>query len=159
MSANSRLTLAVHALCWLELARRQGRPVLTSTEVAASLAAHPVLVRRTLAPLRDHGLVTVTGRGPGAGWRLTRPADEVTLADVHRALDEPGPFALHAHEPEQRCPVGHGIGPALTAVYADVASAIESALAARTVAGLLTTILEDHPLPRPSEAAAPLSSR
>jgi Rrf2 family protein len=146
MSANSRLTTAVHALCWLELARRGGRPALTSAEIAESLASHPVLVRRTLAPLRDRGLLEVTGRGPGAGWRLARPAADVTLADLHSALEEQAPFDLHPHEPKQTCPVGHGIRPVLRDVYAEVDTAIRTTLANRTIADVLDTTLAEHPL-------------
>jgi DNA-binding IscR family transcriptional regulator len=147
MSSNSRLTVAVHAACWLELARRSGRQTLTSAEIADSLASHPVLVRRTLAPLRDHGLLEVTGRGPGAGWRLSRPASEVTLADLHEALGEPPPFDLHPHEPKQTCQVGYGIRPVLGDVYAEVAAAITATLAGRTVADILDTTLLEHPVP------------
>ncbi|HWC24932.1 MAG TPA: Rrf2 family transcriptional regulator [Flexivirga sp.] len=147
MSANSQLTVAVHALCWLEYARRTGRPALTSAEIADSLASHPVLVRRTLAPLRDHGLLEVTGRGPGAGWRLARPAAAVTLADLHAALAEPVPFDLHPHEPKQTCPVGYGIRPVLSEAYADVQSAISATLATRSVADILDATLTEHPLP------------
>ena len=147
MSANSRLTTAVHALCWLELARRHGRPSLTSAEIADSLASHPVLVRRTLAPLRDGGLLEVVGRGPGAGWRLVRSAATLTLADVHDALAEPGPFDLHPHEPKQDCPVGYGIRPVLGNVYAEVAAAVRATLDGRTIADVLDTTLADHPLP------------
>jgi DNA-binding IscR family transcriptional regulator len=147
MSASSRLTTAVHALCWLELARRGGRPTLTSAEIADSLASHPVLVRRTLAPLRDHGLLEVTGRGPGAGWRLTRAAAEVTLADLHSALAEQAPFDLHPHDPKQTCPVGYGIRPVLGDVYAEVDTAIKTTLGNRTVADILDTTLAEHPLP------------
>jgi DNA-binding IscR family transcriptional regulator len=141
------LTTAVHALCWLELARRGGRPALTSAEIADSLASHPVLVRRTLAPLRAHAILKVTGRGPGAGWQLTRPATDVTLADIHKALNEPPPFALHPHAPKQDCPVGYGIRPVLENVYADLQTAITTSLAARTIADVLDTTLREHPLP------------
>jgi DNA-binding IscR family transcriptional regulator len=146
MSANSRLTAAIHATCWIELAHRGGRS-LTSAEIADSLASHPVLVRRALAPLRDCGLLEVTGRGPGAGWRLTRPAVEVSLADIRSALGEQAPFGLHPHEPKQTCPVGYGIRPVLTDVYAEVEMAINDTLANRTVADILDTTLAEHPLP------------
>ncbi len=145
ISANSKLTTAVHALCWLELARRRGVSTLTSEQVAASLGSHPVLVRRSLAPLRDAGIVT-SGRGPGSGWRLGRTADDITLLEVYRALGPQETFALHAHEPNLECPVGFGIRPVLTQVYDGVDAAIASELAGRTVATVLDTVLADHPL-------------
>lgn len=148
MSANSRLTMAVHALCWLELARRRGRPALTSAEIADSLASHPVLIRRTLAPLREHGLLRVVGRGPGAGWQLTRPAAEVTVADLYVALGEQTPFALHPHEPKQTCPVGYGIRPILGDIFAEVEATIQIALAHHSIAAVLDSTLAEHPLPR-----------
>lgn len=143
---NARLTTAVHALCWLELARRRGWPKLSSEQVAASLASHPVLVRTSLAPLREAGLVE-SGRGRGAGWTLTRPASEITVADVYTALAADPPFALHPHEPNAGCPVGFGIRPVLTDLYAEVDAAVLRSLGARTIAGLLDEILSRHPLP------------
>jgi DNA-binding IscR family transcriptional regulator len=140
MSANARLTTAVHALCWLELARRRGWAKLSSAQVAASLASHPVLVRTTLAPLRKAGLVE-SGRGRGAGWALSRPADTITVADVHRALAAEPAFALHPHEPNLDCPVGFGIRPVLTELYAEVDAAVVRSLGTRTIAGLLDQIL------------------
>ena len=100
-----------------------------------------------MPPLRDHGLLEVTGRGPGAGWRLTRPAAEVTLADLHSALAEQAPFNLHPHEPKQTCPVGYGIRPVLGDIYADVETAIRTTLGNRTVADVLDTTLAEYPLP------------
>ena len=59
MAANSRLTIAVHALAWLALAQRQGHDVLTSDQVAASVNTNPVIIRRCLGELRRAGLVQV----------------------------------------------------------------------------------------------------
>ena len=146
MSANSRLTTAVHALCWLELAEHRGYPSLTSERVAASLASNPALVRKALGPLRDAGLVT-TGRGPGAGWSLARPARTIRLDEVYDALGEGPAFALHPHDPNRECPVGFGIRPVLGEVYADAEAAVRRSLARHTVADVLNTLLADHPLP------------
>lgn len=147
MAANSRLTIAMHAMCWLELAAREGRSPLTSDQVAASLASHPVLVRRVLGRLRDAGLVRVSGRGPTAAWSLVPPADEVTAFDAHRALGGETTFALHPHEPNQACPVGFGIRPVLAALYADVDAAVAAELSRHTVSGVLDRTLAEHPLP------------
>ncbi|MFF5051694.1 Rrf2 family transcriptional regulator [Micromonospora sp. NPDC000663] len=146
MSANSQFTTAVHALCWIELAARDGESPLTSERIAESLASHPVLVRRGLAPLRRAGLVKVS-RGPGSGWQLGRPAERITLRDIYLALDSGAPFALHPHEPKPDCPVGHGIRPALTEVYADVNYAMNRELDRHTIAGLLDHMLQAYPLP------------
>jgi DNA-binding IscR family transcriptional regulator len=146
VSANSRLTTAIHALCWLELAARRGYPSLTSERVAASLASNPALVRKALGPLRDAGLVTA-GRGPGAGWSLARPATKIRLDEVYAALGDETPFALHPHEPNQECPVGFGIRPVLADVYADADAALRRTLHRRTVADVLDELLSDHPLP------------
>jgi Rrf2 family protein len=148
VSANSRLTTAVHALCWLELAARRGYPSLSSERVAASLASNPALVRKALGRLRDAGLVT-SRRGPGAGWALARPAAEIRLDEVYDALGEEPAFALHPHEPHQDCPVGFGIRPVLGEVYADAELAVRRSLSHHTVSDLLDTLLTDHPLPAP----------
>ena len=146
MSANSRLTTAIHALCWLELAARRGYPSLTSERVAASLASNPALVRKALGPLREAGLVA-SGRGPGAGWSLARPAAQIRLDEVYDALGDDTAFALHPHEPNQECPVGFGIRPVLGEVYADADAAVRRSLARRTVADVLDDLLTDHPHP------------
>ncbi len=146
MSANSRLTTAIHALCWLELAARRGDASLTSERVAASLASNPALVRKALGPLRDAGLVT-SGRGPGAGWSLARPAGKIRLDEVYDALGDDTTFGLHPHEPNQDCPVGFGIRPVLADTYAAADAAVRRTLGRQTVADVLDTLLAEHPLP------------
>ena len=84
MKRSSRLSVALHVL--VHLAERPGA-LLTSEVLAVCAGTNPVVVRRTMAALREAGLVAST-RGPGGGLALARPADTVTLADVHRALGE-----------------------------------------------------------------------
>lgn len=141
MSANSRLTTAVHALCWIELAARRGESPLTSERVAESLASHPVLVRRVLAQLRQAGIVG-SGKGPGAGWWLARPARELTLRAVYESIDQGPAFALHPHEPKADCPVGGGIRPVLRDIYHDVDTAVAHELEQHTIDELLDRILQ-----------------
>src|SRR6266480_4270963 len=119
VAANSRLTVAVHALAWMALAQRQGREVLTSDQVAASVNTNPVIIRRCLGDLRRAGLVRVR-HGAGAGWSLARPAGEITLLEVHDAVGQEPPFGLHHAEPNLECPVGRGIRPALSRVYGGI---------------------------------------
>jgi DNA-binding IscR family transcriptional regulator len=140
MAANSRLAVAAHVLAWMALVQRQGREFATSDQIAASVNTNPVVVRRTLAELRAAGIVAGR-RGPGAGWQLARPAESISLADVWDALGADEPFGLHHTPPNQGCPVGRGIRPALTRTYAGVGDAIRAELARTSVADLLVDVL------------------
>src|SRR5947207_8183204 len=112
VAANSRMTVAVHALAWMALAQRQGHAVLTSDQVAASVNTNPVIIRRCLGDLRRAGLVHVR-HGAGAGWSLTKVPEEITLLEVYDAVGQEPLFAMHRGEPNLECPVGRGIRPAL----------------------------------------------
>jgi Rrf2 family protein len=136
VSANSRLTIAVHALAWLALAHRRGRELLTSEQVAASINTNPVVVRRSLGELCRAGLVEVR-HGAGAGWRLARPPEQITLASVYEAVESAPLFGLHRTEPNLECPVGRGIQPALRRVYEGVEHAVRRELGASTIAEVL----------------------
>jgi len=136
MAANSRLTIAIHALTWLALARRRGREVLTSDQVAASVNTNPVILRRSLGDLRRAGLVEVR-HGTGSGWRLAREPAAITLLDVYDAVGPEPLFALHHTEPNLECPVGRGIRPALGHVYGVIEQAVRSELAGTSIADVL----------------------
>jgi DNA-binding IscR family transcriptional regulator len=140
VSANSRLAIATHALLWIELHRRDGHEVATSEQIAGSVNTNPVVIRRLLSELRNAHLVE-SRRGAGAGWQLTKPLEGITLLDVQQAL-EPGPlFGLHRATPNQQCPVGFGIRPAMQTVYDDLGDTLRRELARTTLAGVLRDVL------------------
>src|SRR5947199_5706295 len=136
MAANSRLTVGIHALAWMALAQRQGREVLTSDQVAASVNTNPVIIRRCLGDLRDAGLVRVR-HGAGAGWSLARSPAEISLLQVHDAIGQEPPFGLHASEPNLECPVGRGIRPALGRVYGRIEQTMRRELSTVSLADVL----------------------
>lgn len=141
MAANSRMTIAVHALAWLALAQRQGHDVLTSDQVAASVNTNPVIIRRSLGDLRRAGLVGVR-HGAGAGWSLARAPEEITLLDVYDAVGHEQPFGMHHTEPNLECPVGRGIRPALDQVYGEIEQTVRHELTLISVADVLRTTLQ-----------------
>ena len=136
MAANSRLTIAVHALAWLALAQRRGRQQLTSDQVAASVNTNPVIIRRSLGEMRRAGLVSVR-RGAGPGWTLARRPEDITLLDVYEAVEPRPLFALHHAEPNLDCPGGRGIRPALHGVYAGAEQALRAELGGTSIADVL----------------------
>lgn len=140
MAANSRLTIAVHVLTWMALAAREGKRVVTSERVAVSVNTNPVVIRRVLGELRAAGLVDVR-RGSGAGWSLARAPEDVSLLDVREAVGETGSFGMHAALPNQECPVGRGIQPALQQVYDELDEAVIERLRAVSIADVLRSTL------------------
>jgi len=60
----------------------------TAEELAEDQGLHPKFLGSILNDLRRSGLVA-SRRGSEGGYRLARPADEITVADVMRALDGP----------------------------------------------------------------------
>ncbi|KKF00876.1 Rrf2 family transcriptional regulator [Mycolicibacterium obuense] len=138
MSANSRMTLAVHVLTWIAFDRRGTvDEVGTSRRMAASVNTNPVVIRRCLGELRNAGLVQ-TSRG--RGWKLTRDASELTLHDVYLAVGGEM-FAMHASPPDHQCHVGHGIQPVLLRAYQGATEAMCGSLARTTIADILRDTL------------------
>jgi Rrf2 family protein len=120
---------AVHAL--VILARSSGSA--TSAFMAMSVNTHASCLRRMLASLAQAGLVEAH-EGRDGGYRLARPATEITLADIYLALSgepllRPNPAAA-----DPRCPVSVAIGPALAEIAADAEAQFQEALARRTLA-------------------------
>ncbi|MFE0417301.1 MULTISPECIES: Rrf2 family transcriptional regulator [Streptomyces] len=154
MSANSRMSLAVHILTWLAYDRRgTDKETATSQRIATSVNTNPVVIRRSLGRLKDHGLVTID-HGKGGGWSLARDAASITLLDVYCASSDDPVFGLHASDPDAECYVGYGIQPVLTRIYDRATEALRQSLAQDTIADVLRETVAvyaagDHPPPQP----------
>lgn len=105
---DARLSRMLHLL--IHMGRMDGP--LTSEAAAAMLGTNPVVVRRTMAGLRDAGFVRSV-KGHGGGWSLTRALDDLTMLDVHRALGENRIFALGPADPEATCLVEQAVNGSL----------------------------------------------
>jgi Rrf2 family protein len=85
MQVSARVDYGTRALA--ELASRPGQ--LVTSEELAELQGIPVkFLEGILTQLRRAGLV-LSKRGAEGGYRLARPAAEIAVADVFRALDGP----------------------------------------------------------------------
>jgi Rrf2 family iron-sulfur cluster assembly transcriptional regulator len=73
-----------------DLARRQTEPcrAVALAEIAMRQEISLSYLEQLFARLRRKGLVQ-SARGPGGGYRLTRTAEETSIADIVLAVDEP----------------------------------------------------------------------
>lgn len=129
--ASGRFAMAAHALALLSQSE-EGYP---SAYIAASVNTHAVFLRRILRDLVAAGLVAAR-EGRTGGYRLSRPADRISLADVYRAVEPDGPLAQSPAEPNARCPVGAGIRAAFGEASGLAERGLLRALRERTVADL-----------------------
>lgn len=110
MKRDSRLSGILHIL--LHMAEEPGPT--TSDRLAAALDTNPVVVRRTMAGLREAGLVR-SERGHGGGWIVARALEEITLLDVHAALGSPDLLALGHRTEAPGCLVEQAVNAAIDA--------------------------------------------
>jgi Rrf2 family protein len=76
-----------------------GQRTITSEQLSSFVHTNPVVVRRTIAGLREAGIVAST-RGHGGGWQLGRAPERITLAEISAALGETLlPFSTEPESP------------------------------------------------------------
>ena len=131
MRQDSRLSRMLHVLIHMD--RHEG--ALTSEAIAEMLNTNPVVIRRTMAGLREAGHVR-SEKGHGGGWRLARPLDGITLLDIHRALGEPGIFAIGPTADEPSCLVEQAVNAALDGALREAEEVLVRHLGQVTLADL-----------------------
>jgi DNA-binding IscR family transcriptional regulator len=140
MKRDSRLSSMLHILLHMAHAGRQ----LTSEELARMLHTNPVLVRRTLAGLRERGLVSAE-KGHGGGWVVARPLEAITLYDVYEGLGEPELFAIGHRNAESPCLVEQAVNGALDQTLAEAEALVLARLREVTLAALSADFNQRHP--------------
>lgn len=134
MRRDTRLSGMLHLL--LHMAERGG--ACTSEQLAGYMDTNPVVVRRTLAGLREAGIV-VSEKGHGGGWRLARDLSGISLADVHIAIGKPHLFAFGNRSEQPQCLVEQAVNAALDGTLSEA----ESLILARLSQISLQDIAED----------------
>ena len=133
MYISARSDYGLRALITLAAA---GRP-MTADELARTQNLPVSYLEATLLELRRAGLVA-SRRGPDAGYRFLRPPDQLTPADVMRAVD--GPLAeVRGLRPEATTydPPAESLQQLWVAVRASLRSVLEGVTIAQLATGRL----------------------
>jgi DNA-binding IscR family transcriptional regulator len=115
----------------------QAEGPLTSEAAAVMLNTNAVVVRRTMAGLRDAGYVSSV-KGHGGGWSLTRGLASITMLDVHRALGENRIFALGPANPAPDCLVEQAVNGSLEDALRQAEAVLLRRLSEITLADIAT---------------------
>jgi len=147
MRRDSRLSVALHVLLHMQ---EHGEAV-SSEALAEQMAMNAVVLRRTMAGLRDAGIVR-SEKGHGGGWALVRPLARITLADVYAALGEPELFAIGARVESPGCRVEQAVNRALEGALAEAQALVTRRLASITLADVAKDVRDRGGLRRKKAA-------
>ncbi|MGD9652249.1 MAG: Rrf2 family transcriptional regulator [Candidatus Dadabacteria bacterium] len=112
MKMDTRLSSLLHVLLHMAVTER---PV-TSEALAKMMRTNPVVVRRTLAGLREDGLVS-SEKGHGGGWRISCDKNKVTLYDIYTALGNPTILAIGNRSESPDCLIEKAVNSAMSESY------------------------------------------
>jgi DNA-binding IscR family transcriptional regulator len=112
----------------------QERP-MTSAELAVCMSTNPVVVRRTMAGLREAGFVR-SEKGHGGGWEIACDLHTVTLKDVHEALGAPALMAVGLNLEHSGCLVEQAVNRSLGDAFAEAEAMLIKRLDGVTLAAL-----------------------
>lgn len=130
MRVSAKADYAVRATA--ELAAAEGMGPLKAERIATAQAIPPKFLEAILLELKHAGIVR-SHRGPDGGYALARPASEISVADVIRAVD--GPLAyVRGDRPENTAYTG--AAERLTDLWIAVRAALRELLEATSLADL-----------------------
>ncbi|MBQ9004669.1 MAG: Rrf2 family transcriptional regulator [Eggerthellaceae bacterium] len=120
-----RFSSAIHMLVMVS----ESNEPLPSVRLAESIGTNASYVRKIASSLQRAGIIE--GRRGSSGYKLVRPASDITLLDVYEAVCETkdvAVFDLHQN-PNDACIVGRHIRPVLQHVFSGISQAAARELA------------------------------
>ena len=141
MQITSRFTIAVHIITAVEYF--QGKETVTSSFLAGSVGANPVIIRNVMGKLKDAGILSIS-QGK-SGISLARPLAEISFYDVYKAVDcvdESGLFHFH-EKPNTDCPVGRNIHSAMDEQLQSIQDAMEASMKSITLAEIADSVAKE----------------
>lgn len=139
MPRDSKLSGVLHVLLHMAEA---GAPV-TSEALARAMQTNPVVVRRTMAGLRDAGFVQ-SEKGVGGGWIIVPALASLTLLDVYLAVGSPTLFAIGNRTENPQCLVERAVNDALGATLREAEAQLLARFGGITLADLAADFHKHH---------------
>ena len=140
MRVTAKVDYAVRAALVLARAAGDEAGPVKGDEIAADQDIPVKYLENILGELRQSGIVR-SQRGAEGGYWLAQPADEVTIADLIRAVE--GPLAYVRGERPESIEYPDGVG-ALQEVWIALRSSLRSVLDQVTLADVLAGELPAH---------------
>ena len=132
MQITSKFTIAVHIITAIDYFKDSKK--VTSSFLAGSVGANPVIVRNIMGELKEAGIIDIS-QGK-SGIELAKELNDITFYDIYKAVDsvnEEGLFHFH-EKPNPECPVGRNIHKAMEGKLTDVQQAMEEKMKRITLA-------------------------
>jgi DNA-binding IscR family transcriptional regulator len=132
MNRDSRLSVSLHVL--LHMSEQDA--AMTSEALGSMMDTNPVVLRRTLAGLRDAGIVSAE-KGHGGGWALARELTAITVGDVYEAIRPGTLFGIGPRDPDTRCPIEQAVNAAVDDALVEAEALVVRRLRALSLADVL----------------------
>lgn len=114
MRQDSRLSRMLHVL--LHMAHHDGS--FTSEQIAGMLGTNGAVVRRTLAGLREAGLVRAV-KGHHGGWTIARDLKDISLLDIYRSVGTQQLFTIGSDNENPTCAVEASVNSSVADILGD----------------------------------------
>lgn len=155
---------ALHCLLWL--AEPSPAPALVSSRDLADLQGLPAPFLAKIFPKLEKAGIVAAGEGIRGGYRLARPAEEISVLDVVDAIDDAKPL-FDCQEVRERCSLFGEKPPrwatagtcGIHAVMLRAEKAMRDELARTTLASLATGVAQKAPAGFRREVVAWLEQR
>lgn len=116
---------------------------MNSEMLAQCMSTNPVVVRRTMGLLREHGIVS-SARGHAGGWSIAKDFSKVTIRQLYEALGEPVVFAMGHREDQPSCLVEQSVNAMLDDAFVEAERLLLEKFAAVTLADLSAEFTRRH---------------
>ena len=121
MKYSTKLSDAVHIMAFIAIHQEYD---LSSTVIADSIQTNPAFVRQIMMKLKKAGLMSsVNGHAKPS---LAKPAEEITLLDIYKAVEGSKPLLHLDTHTNPDCGVGVNIQLALQDYYSEIQKGTET---------------------------------